>query len=156
MADFFDNENEPSIVASSGEMDFYYNGGPLITISDIAPSNDPFITKTFTINANNTTDEEMLYQINLEIIDNSFEQNSISYTLKGTNLDNKGILSTDVLTKEGIGKEDVNLGIGKFIGKVTNAAHSYEIKFYFYRDNYNQLDDLGKIFKANINIESKK
>lgn len=147
-------ETEPTIDADAGEMTFHYETGPAISAKDIAPSTEPFATKNVTITANNTTVTNLYYQLKIQIYQNTFSSSAISYTLTGTNNTGNGTLIPNQTTRKGLNYQNEIIDNGSFIGTVTNAVHSYEIKFYFYETDYDQLGDLGQIFNASIVLEN--
>ena len=143
-----------TITGKTGNMKIDYEGGAELSAIDIAPSNEPFIIKNFTVTGTNTTDAEMPYQIMMVIDENTFSTDAISYTLTGTNTSGNGEVAPDITNRENLNTLDKSIGSGKFIGKVTNSIHSYELKLYFYETDYDQLGDLGKTFRAHLEIKN--
>ena len=141
------------VTGSSGTLKMHYDSGPEMIANKLAPSTEPFVTKTFTVKGNNTSVLSLNYQIKIVVENNTFSTNAITYTLTGTNNAGNGNTIPNVTTRTGINSTKV-IGTGNFSGKVTNAVHTYELKLYFYLTQNNQIDDLGKTFKAKLLLEN--
>ena len=146
------SETNTTLTVEAGDMAINFNGGPAITANDIAPSTSAFATKTFTVTGTKTTNEDMGYKLILVIEENTFSNNAISYTLTGTNTSSNGIVVPNITTRVGVGTENNEIGTGSFSGATTSAVHTYEMKFYFYVTNEDQLADMNKTFRSHIEI----
>lgn len=146
-------ETGTTINSSGGTLKMEYNSGPEIVANKLVPSTDPFATKTFTVKGNNSTVLQMYYQIKIVVENNTFSTNAITYTLTGTNNAGNGNIIPNIPTRTAINSTKV-IGTGNFNGVVTNAVHTYELKLYFYKTEDNQIDDLGKTFKAHLLLEN--
>ena len=148
-------EVDQTITAEAGDMKVVYDGGPNINALDIQPSTEPFATKTFTLSGTSTMENnQMGYKLYLVIDENTFSENAISYTLESTNTSSNGEVVPSITERQGLNGDDIYLGRAKYIGKVTNAIHTYTLKTYFYETWKNQSADMRKKFKAHINAES--
>jgi hypothetical protein len=158
-------ESSTSITVAGGTMNITYNGGPDITINDAYPrgrvedyTDQEWASKTFTVTGNNSTDADMYYQLKLIIDADTFSSNFLSYRLISENTSSNGTIIKSFDSSSGplvlSNKTNIFLGTGKFSGKVTNAVHTYTIKFFFLDDeNIDQNTEQGAIFKAHIGIE---
>ena len=145
-----------TIYSSSGVMQIDYDGGPAINVPEMAPSNEPFATKTFTVTGTSSYDEEMLYHIILVMNINTFRDGALTYTLESTNTDENGEVAPPTLTQKGIktGEGETFLGNGKFAPTESqNKTHTYTLKLYFpLVDGFDHSVDLNKEFSAKIDI----
>ncbi|MDD2208565.1 MAG: hypothetical protein PHU45_04360, partial [Bacilli bacterium] len=149
-----DIETGTTVTGNTGNLKMEYDGGPEIIANNIAPSTDPFATKTFTVKGNNTTAIQMYYQIKIVVAENTFSEDAITYTLTGINTAANGNTIPDITTRTPINQESSSLGIGNYDGKITDGVHTYELNIYFYKTEDNQIDDLGKTFKAHLLLEN--
>lgn len=148
-------ETDTTITMDSGNMDIVYSSGPAINATGLAPSDTSFGTKNFTITGTSTIDlSEMNYKISLVIDENTLSKNAISFKLTSTNTSGNGMVVPSIEEDIYVGTNNIELGIGKFIGPVNNAVHTYQMKFYFYETNTDQSNDINKNFKAHVSIES--
>jgi hypothetical protein len=134
-------------------MNISYASGKTITASNVAPGWSD--TKTFTITGNNTTSDNMSYNLYLIINTNTFTNNSITYALTGTNTGSNGSLIPDIpATNLKTGASTTKLGVGTFIGSITNKTHDYTLTVSFPNKDTNQYDDQGKSLTGYISIEA--
>ncbi|MDD4796082.1 MAG: hypothetical protein PHG03_06000, partial [Bacilli bacterium] len=75
------SEETTTITAKGGKMVITYDGGSNVDVDNIAPSNTPFGTKTFTITGYNNTNIAMGYKISLVVESNTFSDNAIQYKM---------------------------------------------------------------------------
>ena len=149
----------------------------LLEKTNIEPSTDPIITKTFTVTGTNTTTgTTMPYSLSLVVQNNTFRVNNndgitstdpgydasnpriggLAYTLESTNNDNNGTVATSVSTRTDIpyGASTVALGNGNFT-TATSKKHTYVLKIYFYNEaDINQDVNKVKSFAAYVKVES--
>ena len=92
------SESGSTIVAKGGTMNVVYdNKSDNISVSNIYPREEAWVTKKFQVIGNNTTDLLMFYKIKMVIDNNEFGLD-LSYKLTGTNTSNSGALIPNVLT----------------------------------------------------------
>ena len=74
------SEDGSTIVAKGGTMNIVYdNGSGDIVMENIYPRDAAWVTKTFTVTGNNTTDLEMEYRVLLVTTSNSFNAGDLTY-----------------------------------------------------------------------------
>ncbi len=147
-------EEGTTITVTGGAIKVIYDGGEKINISNIIPSNDPAAVKTFTVTGNNTTDIEMLYQVNLVVEENTFSEKALKFKLISTNTNNNGTTIPSISELTNIEPGRIKLGIGKFDSPTNgNKVHTYNLEIYFPSTGENQNIDQGKIFKGYVEIK---
>ena len=148
-------ETNTTITADAGKMDIVYDGGSQINATGLAPSDVSFGTKNFTVTGTSTIElSEIGYKISLIIDENTLSKNAISFTLESTNTSDNGSVLPSIEDNIYVGTNKIEFGIGKFIGPVSNAVHTYQMKFYFLETGLDQTNDISKTFKAHILIEN--
>ena len=127
-------EETTTITVTGGIISIVYSGDASINIANIIPSDDPILTKTFTVTGNNTTDIEMKYQLSLVVESNTFSENALKYKLIGINNNNNGttVPNQTELTNIGTSSKIIELVIGEFISPTEgNKVHTYNLELYF-------------------------
>ena len=152
------SESGSTIVAKGGQMNVVYdNKSANISVSNIYPREEAWVTKKFQVIGNNTTDLLMFYKVKMVIDNNEFGLD-LSYKLTGTNTANSGALIPNVSSNAYIGERDVSLGTGYHV-KGTNKIHEYTLQIFFKprntdddsRDNQNYGQEAN--FAAHLVIE---
>ena len=152
------SESASTIVAKGGQMNIVYdNKSDNISVSNIYPREEAWVTKKFQVIGNNTTDLLMFYKVKMVIDNNEFGLD-LSYTLTGTNTANSGALIPNVSSNAYIGEQDVSLGTGYHV-KGTNIIHEYTLQIFLKprntgndsRDNQNYAQQAN--FAAHLVIE---
>ena len=152
------SESGSTIVAKGGQMNVVYdNKSANISVSNIYPREEAWVTKKFQVIGNNTTDLLMFYKVKMVIDNNEFGLD-LSYKLTGTNTANSGALIPNVLSNAYIGKQDVSLGTGYHV-KGTGNVHEYTLQIFLKprntgndrRDNQNYGQEAN--FAAHLVIE---
>ena len=152
------SESGSTIVAKGGQMNVVYdNKSANISVSNIYPREEAWVTKKFQVIGNNTTDLLMFYKVKMVIDNNEFGLD-LSYTLTGTNTSNSGALIPNVSSNAYIGERDVSLGTGYHV-KGTGNVHEYTLQIFFKprntgndsRDNQNYGQEAN--FAAHLVIE---
>ena len=124
------SESGSTIVAKGGQMNIVYdNKSANITVSNIYPRDEAWVTKKFQVIGNNTTDLLMFYKVKMVIDNNEFGLD-LSYKLTGTNTANSGALIPNVSSNAYIGERDVSLGTGYHV-KGTGNVHEYTLQIFF-------------------------
>ena len=124
------SESGSTIVAKGGQMNVVYdNKSANITVSNIYPREEAWVTKKFQVIGNNTTDLLMFYKVKMVVDNNEFGLD-LSYTLTGTNTANSGALIPNITNNAYIGSNDVTLGTGYHV-KGTGNVHEYTLQIFF-------------------------
>ena len=124
------SESGSTIVAKGGQMNVVYdNKSANISVSNIYPREEAWVTKKFQVIGNNTTDLLMFYKVKMVVDNNEFGLD-LSYTLTGTNTSNSGALIPNVINSANIGLNDVSFGTGYHI-KGENNVHEYTLQIFF-------------------------
>ena len=135
-------------------MGINYAGGSNITANGIHPSNEPAVTKNFTVTGNNTTGSIMGYSLSLVMDENTFSIGALKYKLTSTNTGGNGEVVPAISEAKDlyIGPTTNLLGAGYFNQTSGNKVHTYKLEIYFPETGLNQNADQGKTFKAHIGI----
>ena len=146
------SESGSTIVAKGGTMNVVYdNKSANISVSNIYPREEAWVTKKFQVIGNNTTDLLMFYKVKMVIDNNEFGLD-LSYKLTGTNTANSGALIPNVSSNAYIGEHDVSLGTGYHV-KGTNKIHEYTLKIFLKPSNTDQNYGQEANFAAHLVIE---
>ena len=135
----------------------YDNKSANISVSNIYPREEAWVTKKFQVIGNNTTDLLMFYKVKMVIDNNEFGLD-LSYKLTGTNTANSGALIPNVSSNAYIGERDVSLGTGYHV-KGTGNVHEYTLQIFFkprnigYESDGNQNYGQEANFAAHLVIE---
>ncbi len=152
------SESASTIFAKGGQMNVVYdNKSDNISVSNIYPREEAWVTKKFQVIGNNTTDLLMFYKVKMVIDNNEFGLD-LSYKLTGTNTANSGALIPNVSSNAYIGERDVSLGTGYHV-KGTGNVHEYTLQIFLKprntgndsRDNQNYAQQAN--FAAHLVIE---
>ena len=148
-------ESESTIVMEAGSLSIEYADlSNAITVSKIYPKEESWVTKEFKVTGKNTTELVLFYKIKIVLDNNEFEGLGLSYSLESENTGNNGNIIPSI-SKEYIGKDDVNLGQGYFINTgSTSKEHKYTLKIYFKNNGEDQNYLQGAKFAAHIEIEA--
>ena len=146
------SESGSTLYAKGGSMNIRYdNKSANISVSNIYPREEAWVTKKFQVIGNNTTDLLMFYKVKMVVDNNEFGLD-LSYTLTGTNTANSGALIPNVSSNAYIGEHDVSLGKGYHV-KGTNKIHEYTLKIFLKPNNNNQNYAQQANFAAHLVIE---
>ena len=122
-------ESASTIVAKGGTMNVVYdNKSDNISVSNIYPREEAWVTKKFQVIGNNTTDLLMFYKVKMVIDNNEFGLD-LSYKLTGNNTANSGALIPNVSSNAYIGSTDVTFGTG-YHAKGTGSVHEYTLQIF--------------------------
>ena len=146
------SESGSTIVAKGGQMNVVYdNKSDNISVSNIYPREEAWVTKKFQVIGNNTTDLLMFYKVKLVVDKNGFGTD-LSYTLTGTNTANSGALIPNISSNTHIGLNTVSLGTGYHV-KGTSNVHDYTLQIFLKPSNNNQNYAQEANFAAHLVIE---
>ena len=152
------NNDNSFLNTNSGKLEIMYDGSTsgsgVITLANVYPREKEWVTKEFTINGTNTTNLVAFYKVKIVLDNNEFEGLGLSYSLESENTGNNGNIIPSI-SKEYIGKDDINLGQGYFINTgTTPKEHKYTLKIYFKENGEDQNYLQEAKFAAHIEIES--
>ncbi len=146
------SESASTLYAKGGSMNIRYdNKSANITVSNVYPREEAWVTKKFQVIGNNTTDLLMFYKVKMVIDNNEFGLD-LSYTLTGTNTSNSGELIPSVTNNVPIGLNSFSLGTGYHV-KGTNKIHEYTLKIFLKPSNKDQNYGQEANFAAHLVIE---
>ena len=146
------SESGSTLYAKGGSMNIRYdNKSANISVSNIYPREEAWVTKKFQVIGNNTTDLLMFYKVKMVVDNNEFGLD-LSYKLTGTNTANSGALIPNVSSNAYIGEHDVFLGTGYHV-KGTNKIHEYTLKIFLKPSNKDQNYAQQANFAAHLVIE---
>ena len=146
------SESGSSIVAKGGQMNVVYdNKSANISVSNIYPREEAWVTKKFQVIGNNTTDLLMFYKVKMVIDNNEFGLD-LSYKLTGTNTSNSGALIPNITSNAYIGEHDVTFGTGYHV-KGKNNVHEYTLQLFLKPSNTDQNYGQEANFAAHLVIE---
>ncbi len=143
-------ESASIISLTSGRMQIVYTeGDENVVASHIYPKEEPWVTKTFTMTAYNTTNEPMIYNLGLNITTNTFPNYYLSYEL--TLLNSTG--GNPIDSAEGFINGDgfYKFGTGSF-RSANGEKHEYELKIFFKDNGNNQNDAQRAELNAKVSI----
>ena len=148
-------ESESTIVMEAGSLSIEYTDlSNVISVSKVYPREEAWVTKEFKVTGTNTTNLVLFYKIKIVLDNNEFEGLGLSYSLESENTGNNGNIIPSI-SKEYIGKDDVNLGQGYFINTgTTPKEHKYTLKIYLKENGEDQNYLQGAKFAAHIEIEA--
>ena len=148
-------ESESTIVMEAGSLSIEYTDlSNVISVSKVYPREEVWVTKEFKVTGTNTTNLVLFYKIKIVLDNNEFEGLGLSYSLESENTGNNGNIIPSI-SKEYIGKDNINLGQGYFINTgTTPKEHKYTLKIYLKENGEDQNYLQGAKFAAHIEIES--
>ncbi len=145
-----------SISLTGGKMTITYEGGSALSVDNIWPKADPWLTKTITLTGNSTTEIDMPYTLELIVNSNTFSSNALKWTLVSTNTGQNGEIIPAKTTLQNIdtGSSTINLGSGTFSSPTEgNKVHTYSLQIIFPDSGQNQNIEQGKSFTGRVNIK---
>ena len=124
-------ESASTISLTAGKMEIEYSeGDENVSAQNMYPRNDAWITKTFTLTANNSTEFDTEYEVGLNIITNTFKGGQLTYSLE-VDSQNIGTIMSSVNNKSITGSNRTMLiGRGSFPGNTTNGKQKYTLYIY--------------------------
>jgi hypothetical protein len=142
-------ESESTIITSSGTLSISYaEGDGSISIGNVYPREEAWLTKTFTLTGNNTTNLNMNYSVSLSIEENGFSSGDLTYSLTSEEA-SSGTVIEDKTDKSIGGVGNQTIGYGQFV-KGTGITHTYTLSIYFKDNGKNQNASQGAVFSGKI------
>ncbi|HAH17609.1 MAG TPA: hypothetical protein DCL29_01110, partial [Eubacterium sp.] len=149
-------ESASTLSMTAGTLGIHYaEGNEEVSMNNIYPKEDEWLTKTFTLTGNNTTELKMKYKVGLNIINNEFTSDALTYVLTHETVTNGKAISeqTGRRIKSGTNVKQY-FGEGYFTNtNGTGIDHEYELKIYFKDNGLDQNINQGKVFNAKIFVE---
>lgn len=141
------SENTTNIKTSNGEINLTFVDNNVVNIVNPKVSEDPIVSKTFTLVGTNNSNDELWYYLTLVSDENTFDNGVLSYSLVSNNYSNNGTTIKNVIDFPNInGTGNNTFGKGVFTyGK--NSVHTYTVNIY----NSNTENAKGK-YKGHIAI----
>ncbi len=136
---------------TSGRMGITYaEGDESVVANNIYPREEEWITKTITLTGTNTTDQEMKYELGLNIIENTFKGGQLTFDLTGVGTNGTKIAD---ITGKSIAKSSgfFKFGTGSFIN-ADGDTHVYTLKIYFKDNGKDQNMNQEAVFNAKVNV----
>ena len=145
-------ETVSTVLVTGGRLEIEYeNLSNVITVNNIYPRNDEWVTKNFKVTGTNTTDLKMKYKVGIEVSSSTFNDSELTYSLTNTRVDSGTAISN--ITSEGLPTSGTKwFGTGSFVNG-TSQVHSYTFKLYFKDNNTNQNGAQEKTMTSKIVIE---
>ena len=125
-------DNETTIEVTNGSISIEHQENSGVQFN-AQPAGTLVATKVFTINGLITGSSNLNYEVDLKIINNTFENNQLVYTITSNNDSSNGTIipSTEERVLLPSGSNTVILGKGIFAGPITDGAvHSYTVNIY--------------------------
>jgi hypothetical protein len=142
-------ESESTIITSSGTLSISYaEGDGSISIGNVYPREEAWLTKTFTLIGNNTTNLNMNYSVSLSIEENGFSSGDLTYSLTSEEAE-LGTVIEDRYNRTIGGVGNQTIGYGQFV-KGTGITHTYTLSIYFKDNGKNQNASQGAVFSGKI------
>ena len=145
-------ESASTLSLTAGRMGIVYSEDDAsVTVSNIYPRSEAWLTKQITLTGYNTTDLAMKYDLGINVVTNTFTNGYLTYDLRLVS----GANGTPIATKNGVslnGTGKKKLGSGTF----TNAdgdSHVYELKIYFKDNGQDQNEAQEAVFNGKIYVE---
>ena len=146
------SESGSTIVAKGGQMNIVYdNKSANISVTNVYPREEAWVTKKFQVIGNNTTDLLMFYKVKMVVDNNEFGLD-LSYTLTGTNTANSGALIPNISSSTHFGLNEVSLGTGYHV-KGTGNVHEYTLQIFLKPSEADQNYGQEANFAAHLVIE---
>ncbi len=147
------NESVSTISLDSGTLSIVYaDNSSDLSMSNIYPKTEPWISKVFTLTGNNSTTQKMNYKIVLSTTMNTFPDNYLAYKLIGENVSSNGTVgNTNYEYINGIGNTRVAYGV--FAPNADNAIHRYTLNIYFLDNGLDQNDSQESYYKGKVYIQ---
>ena len=144
-------ESASTISLTAGRMGIVYSeGDENVTVSGIYPRSEEWLTKTITLTGYNTTDQDMKYDLGINITTNTFKGGQLSFSLSGVG--SNGTKIADI-TNKAITKTSgfFKIGTGTF-SQSNGDTHVYTLKIYFKDNGKDQNFNQGAVFNGKIHV----
>ena len=147
-------ETASTVVVTGGTLSIVYeNLSNTITVNNIFPRDEEWVSKNFTVTGSNTTDLQMKYKIGIEVMGSDFGDGDLTYRLINTNSDSGTPIATMTSQKPIPSSGTTWIGKGSF-GTGQDQEHAYTLKIYFPNSSSNQNSLFNASFAAKVVIEA--
>ena len=144
-------ESASTLSLTAGRMGIHYSeGDENVSVSNIYPREQEWLTKTITLTGWNTTDLAMNYELGLNVTTNTFTRNYITYDLTLIS----GSVGTPISNITGgkiNGTGHIRFGYGQFT-QADGDQHIYELKIYFKDNGQDQNDSQNAVLNGKIYV----
>lgn len=144
------SQKKDGTVLYTGKLELNFIDGIYIDNPTLFPRSTPSVNdydnvyrNNFVITSTGTLDQRI--SISVEMLENTFTNGNIKYALYNAN---NVLMNTGTLPSSGV----INMADNLFLGY--NESARYLLLVWFDENNQNQNDDMGKVIKAKINVES--
>ena len=144
-------ESASTISLTAGRMGIQYSeDDATVTANNIYPREEAWITKQITLTGWNTTNQEMKYELGLNIESNTFKGGQLTFDLTGVGTNGTKIAD---ITGKSITKISgfFKFGTGVFL-ESDGDTHVYTLKIYFKDNGKDQNINQGAIFNAKVDV----
>ena len=145
-------ESASTISLTAGRMGIQYSeDDATVTANNIYPREEAWITKQITLTGWNTTDQEMKYDLGLNIESNTFKGGQLTFDLTGVGTNGTKIAD---ITGKSITKTSgfFKFGTGIFL-QSDGDTHVYTLKIYFKDNGKDQNMNQKAVFNAKIGVK---
>ena len=142
-------ESASMIQLTAGRMGIVYSEDDAnVSVNNIYPRSEAWVTKTITLTGYNTTDQPMKYELGLNIISNTFKGGQLTFDLTGVG--SNGTRIADI-TGKSITATSGYFKFGKGIFLTSDGdTHVYTLRIYFKDNGKDQNFNQEAIFNAKI------
>ena len=144
-------ESASTISLTAGRMGITYaEGDENVSVSNIYPREQEWLTKTITLTGYNTTDQDMEYDLGLNITNNTFIRGELTYSLTGVGSNGQKIAD---ITGKPITKTSgfLKFGTGSF-SQANGDTHVYTLKLWFKDNGQDQNYNQEAVFNAKVHV----
>ncbi len=144
-------ESASTISLTAGRMGIQYSeDDATVSVSNIYPREEAWITKQITLTGYNTTNQEMKYELGLNIVNNTFKGGQLTFDLTGVGTNGTKIAD---ITGKSITKTSgfYKFGTGIFL-QSDGETHVYTLKIYFKDNGKDQNMNQEAVFNAKIDV----
>ena len=145
-------ESESSIITTGGIMTISYaEGDENISVSNIYPRDDAWLTKTITLTGTNTTELNMNYQLGISITSNGFTEGSLTYNLTNNN-PTSGTPIRNITDGKINQSGEQYFGYGQFVNG-SNVQHIYTLEIFLPEIGVNENASQEAAFRGKVIIK---
>ena len=145
-------ESASTLSLTAGRMGIHYSeGDENVSVSNIYPREQEWLTKTITLTGWNTTDQAMNYELGLNITTNTFTNKYITYDLTLVS-GSTGTPISNITGGKLNGTGYKRFGYGQFI-TVDGGQHIYTLKIYFKDNGLDQNDSQNAVLNGKIYVK---
>ena len=144
-------ESASTISLTAGRMGIEYSeDDATVSVSNIYPREEAWITKQITLTGWNTTNQEMKYELGLNIESNTFKGGQLTFDLTGVGTNGTKIAD---ITGKSITKTSgfFKFGTGIFL-QSDGETHVYTLKIYFKDNGKDQNMNQEAVFNAKVDV----